>query len=74
MDPHNKPVPTQFTLYDIMAHGYDWSGQIILETENLKVCSKYVITLAKITVNDCYFLITMYFWGRNYPCMTLNLN
>ena len=38
------PVPTKFTLYAFIAHGYDWSGQIILETENMQVCSKYAIT------------------------------
>ena len=38
------PVPTQFTLFAFIAHGHDWSGQIILETENMQVCSKYAIT------------------------------
>ena len=37
-------VPTKFTLYAFIAHGYDWSGQIILETESIKSCSEYAIT------------------------------
>ena len=44
------PVPTKFTLYAFIAHGYDWSGKIILETENVHVCSKYAITFTWITI------------------------
>ena len=49
------PVPTRFTLYAFIAYGYDWSGQIILETEHMQVCNKYAITFTQITKNNCYF-------------------
>ena len=69
-----KPAPTQFTPYAFVAHNHDWFGQIMLKTGITRDCSKYEITciFTQVTVNNCYFWITVYLLKGNVPCMALN--